>query len=318
MTSAICGRPTAGDVADLPPYVLFGDGDARAAQLLEHRSQPAFSALQDPSQLLGQGRIARIEQVAEQMDTSSGVLGRDLHARDEGDGVVCCGLGGFGRFGSFGGFGPSGDGVMVGECEDVQTGGGSEADDLGRPIGTVRRRRVGVQVDTHAATLEPGRNLDEQTRRQLREREHGQLGAQTPGRRRSSGATGRRRCPHPGVRRPTASVRPPPRRTPPGHGSRRPSRAGSNDPGEEADVRRHPRRHRASGNGWGDLRTVRLSRRLPLRRRARLRWGPRTGRCPPSRTPYPKRRHRNPAVDETGESPSGGRGHGAQSGVGNA
>jgi len=83
-------------------------------------------------------------EIAEQVNADALVHAGDLDPPDKGDPLLlCCRRG----------LGPASSSVVVGQCNDVQTGLDCRGDDLGRRLPAITGRGVGVKVDAHGPRL---------------------------------------------------------------------------------------------------------------------------------------------------------------------
>lgn len=134
-------RPPDGPLARDPRDLLPGDGDAQLVEPGDHRPRPRHPVVAHQLTLGEQGGLLGVEQVgqhvhADAVDTA-GQLGSGHQReppRQRGDGL-----------------GVSPGGVVIGQRDDVQTGGTRVADQLGRGVRTVGGRGVAVQIDAHDA-----------------------------------------------------------------------------------------------------------------------------------------------------------------------
>lgn len=139
--SATCGRPTdpsPHDAGDLLP----GHGHAEVLELGDHALRARHPVVPYELALAQQLGLVGVEEVGQHVQAHAVEAAGEFGAGDERESGRQCGDG----------LRVPAARVVVGERDDVQTGGGRVADQLGRGVRAVGSGGVGVQIDAHART----------------------------------------------------------------------------------------------------------------------------------------------------------------------
>ena len=140
MASAMCGRPTDGLLPTSASTCSSVTGTPSSASSAQHPGQPAHPTAADLGHLGGQSGRRRIGAVGQQVHAVALPGAGQLHPAHHLDAQPLAGAGGLVQ--------PV-EGVVVGQRHHVQPGVPGLDDQLGRRVGAVGDRGVGVQVDPH-------------------------------------------------------------------------------------------------------------------------------------------------------------------------
>lgn len=135
-----------GAVACDTGHLVPGDGDTEVVEPGDH-GLGAGNAVVAHELALGEQRgLLRVEEVGQHVHADAADAAGELRAGHEGEAARQGGEG----------LGVAAGGVVVGERDDVQSGGGRVADECGGGVRAVGGGGVGVQVDAHEVLLRAG------------------------------------------------------------------------------------------------------------------------------------------------------------------